>query len=56
MYLFRLRWVFVAACGLSLVAASGLIIVVASRCSARALGTWASVVVACGLSSCGTQA
>ena len=27
-----------------------------SCCGARALGTWASVVVACGLSSCGSRA
>ena len=27
-----------------------------SCCGARALGAWASVVVACGLSSCGSQA
>ena len=27
-----------------------------SCCGAQALGTWASVVAACGLSSCGTQA
>ena len=29
---------------------------VASRCGAQAPGAWASVVVACGLSSCGTGA
>ena len=34
----------------------GLLIVVASRCRARALGTLASVVVAHGLSSCGSRA
>ena len=34
----------------------GLLIVVASRCRAWALGSWASVVVARGLSSCGSQA
>ena len=33
-----------------------LLIAVASRCGARALGAWASVVVACGLSSCGSRA
>ena len=51
-----LRWVFVAAHGLPLVAASGLLIMVTSHCGARALGTWASVVVAHGLSSCGSWA
>ena len=64
-YLSLLCWVFVAAHGLSLVAASGgycfvavrrLLIVVASRCRAWALGVRASVVVACGLSSCGSRA
>ena len=62
---FWLRWVFVAARGLSLVVASGgllfiavcrLLIVVASRCGAWALGMRASVVVACRLSSCGSRA
>ena len=62
---FWLCWVFVAACGLSLVVASGgysLCGVRASHCSgffccgARALGMWASVVVARGLGSCGTRA
>ena len=62
---FWLHWDFVAACGLSLVAASGgllfvvvcgLLIEVASHCGAWALGTWASVVVARGLSSCGSRA
>ena len=38
------------------VAMHGLLIAVASRCGAQALGTRASVVVACGLSSCGLQA
>ena len=38
------------------VAVRGLPIAVASRCGAQAPGTWASVVVACGLSSCGSQA
>ena len=40
-----LRWVFVTARGLSLVAVSGGY----SCCGTRALGTWASVVVAHGL-------
>ena len=53
---FWLRLVFVAVHGLSLVAASGLLIAVASHCGARALGTRASVVVACRLSSCGAWA
>ena len=53
---FWLHWVFVAACGLSLVAASGLLIAVASLCCrAWALGMRASVVVARGLSNCGSQ-
>ena len=42
--------------GLLFVAVRGLLIVVASRCGARALGARASVVVACWLSSCGAQA
>ena len=42
--------------GLLLVAVRGLLIAVASRCGARALGLRASVVVARGLSSCGSQA
>ena len=57
---FWLRWVFVAARGLSLVVASGgyssLRCVGFSCCGARALGAWASVVVARGLSSCGLWA
>ena len=62
---FWLSWVFVAVCGLSLVGASGgllfiavrrLLIAVASRCRAQALGVRASVVVARGLSSCGLRA
>ena len=63
---FWLLWVFVAAHGLSLVAASGgysfvavrgILIAVASLCcGARALGMRASVVVARGLSSCGSRA
>ena len=65
-YLFIwLHWVLVAACGLSLVAARGVTLSCGARvshrggfscCGARALSTWASVVVACGLSSCGSQA
>ena len=51
-YYFRLCWVFIAAHGLSLVAASGGY----SSLQARAPGTQASVVVARGLSSCGSQA
>ena len=51
-------------CGLSLVVASGgysslgcgLLIAVTSRCGARDVGTWASVVVARGFRSCGTRA
>ena len=43
--------------GLLFVAVCGLLIAVASLCCrAQALGTWAAVVVACGLSSCGTRA
>ena len=38
------------------VALRGLLIAMASCCGARALGVWASVVVACGLSSCGSWA
>ena len=34
----------------------GLLIAVASCCRAQALGTWASVIVAHGLSSCGSRA
>ena len=53
-------WVFVAARGLSLVMASGgyssLRCTGFSCCGARALVKWASVVVAHGLSSCGSQA
>ena len=57
-----LHWAFVAARVLSLAAGSGgytivterrLLIAVASLCGARALGSWASVVVARGL-SCST--
>ena len=63
---FWLRWVFIAACGLSLVVASGgyssLRCVGVSHCSgfsccrAWALGTQVSVAVAHGLSSCGSRA
>ena len=42
--------------GLLFVAVRGLLIAVASRCGARTPGAWASVVVACGLSSCDVQA
>ena len=43
--------------GLLFVAVRGLLIAEASLCfGAWALGAWASVVVACGLSSCGSQA
>ena len=60
-FFFWLRWVFVvgvfvAACGLSLVAVHGLLIAVASRFRARLLGVRASVVAARGLSSCGSWA
>ena len=57
---FWLHWVFVAVCWLSLVAESGgyslLQCVSFSCCGAWALGAWASVVVARGLSSCGSWA
>ena len=66
LFIFWLRWVFVAVRGLSVVAASGgyffvavcgLLIAVASLCCrAQALGTRATVVVARRLSSCGLQA
>ena len=43
--------------GLLFVVVCKLLIAVTSLCcGARALGTWASVVVACELSSCGSQA
>ena len=45
---FWLRWIFVVV--------RRLLIAVASRCGARALGTGASVAVARGLSSCGSRA
>ena len=51
-FYFWLHWVFIAACRLSLVAASGGF----SCCGAQALGVRASAVVAWGLSSCGSQA
>ena len=60
-----LHWVFIAARGLSLVAASrgysslqcaGFSLRWLLFCGARALGAWASVVVAGGLSSCGLWA
>ena len=62
---FWLCWVFVAARGLSVIAASGATLHCGAQasphgglscCRAWALGTWASVVVAHGLSSCGSQA
>ena len=58
-------WVFVAACGLSLVVVSGATLRCGAQashcggfscCGARALGSRASVVVAHGLSSCGSWA
>ena len=42
--------------GLLFVAVRGLLIEMASRCRAQALGAWASVVVARRLSSCGSRA
>ena len=42
--------------GLLFIVVRGLLIVMASRCGAQALGTRASVVVARGLSSCGSRA
>ena len=42
--------------GLLFIAVRGLLIAVASHCGARALGAWASVVVARRLSSCGARA
>ena len=65
LFIYCLRWVFVAACGPSLVAVSrGTLCcgALASHCSgfsccgAWAVGTCASLVLARGLSSCGTQA
>ena len=68
MYLFNLflaalglrccTWAF-SSCGeqgLLFVVVHVLLIAVASRCGAWALGAWASVVVARGLSSCGLRA
>ena len=46
--IFWLHWVFVVVHWLT--------VVVASRCGALALGAWALVVAAHGLSSCGTRA
>ena len=61
-----LHWVFVAACGLYsswsdwellFDSVRGLLIAVSSLCcGTQALGAWASVVVACGLGSCGSRA
>ena len=42
--------------GLLFVAVRGLLMAVASCCRAGALGAWASVAVARGLSSCGARA
>ena len=62
---FWLRWVFVVVRGLSLVAVSRATLPCSARashcggfscCGAQALGTRASVVVARGLSSCGSRA
>ena len=52
LFIFWLHWVFVAACRLSLVVASGGF----SCCGAWALGAGASVVAAHGLSSCSSRA
>ena len=41
--------------GLLFVTVHGLLIVVASHCGAQALGAWASVAAARGLSSCGSR-
>ena len=62
---FWLRWVFIAVCGLSLVVVRGATLRCSAQpshcggfscCGARALGARASVVVACGLSNCGSWA
>ena len=62
---FWLCWVRVAAHGVSLVAARGATLCCGAQtshcgsfscCGARALGAWASVVVARGLSNCGSWA
>ena len=42
--------------GLVFVVVHGLLIAVASHCGSQALGAWASIVVAYGLSSCGSWA
>ena len=52
LFCFWLRWVFIALQELSLVAASGGVVV----CGAQTPGARASVVVARGLSSCGAWA
>ena len=41
--------------GLLFTVVSGILIAMASCCRAQALGMWTSVVVACGLSSCGSR-
>ena len=60
LFIYWLSWVFVAACGFSLVVASRgyslLWCAGFSCCGAWALGTQASGVVARGLSSCGSRA
>ena len=65
LFIYWLRWVFFAACRLSLVAVSGVTLCCSAQashcgefscCRTRALGVRASVVVACGLSSCGAWA
>ena len=60
---FWLHWVFVVARAFSSYGEQGLLFVAVrglpiglSHCEARALGTQSSVVAACGLSSCGSQA
>ena len=64
-FLFLLHWVFIAARGPSLVAAIGATLCCSKRashcsgfscCKAQAIGVRASVVVARGLSSCGSRA
>ena len=63
LFYFWLHWVFVAACGLPLVAASGATLCCGawaycggfSSCRAQVVGVRASVAVARGLSSCGSQ-
>ena len=50
-------WVFVAVCGLLLLVVHGFLIAMASLVAEHGLqGTWASVVVVRGLSSCGLVA